>query len=341
MRICLCLFVFLLFGSCSTGPKTAGSENVERTEIDQLQQTREADLYPEERKDPAGKEPIYRRIRMGIYVYESGIEDIDWTYVPRRIDFFDSVGTQLSSFDIEKNNPYTRNQVPTLEDENYQWIDASIAYLDRTKKGHNSVDTVAVHHRAYIQLSHRSSLPVVGYHLIGLNRSYQAVSWHFSAVCLDEKGNVIARLENLPIDPVDFALSEDERYFCVTYGGLRGEELTRLNKSGMQLYSLLDNRLVYSDTADELHRFAGPSIYPRINFVGFSLIGNDFNRSDEAHLIFVDSATGELFTRQFSKEERIGLREITETGILIQDKKERRKNLISFKGEFKMEKINN
>src|SRR5690606_33897573 len=75
-------------------------------------------IYPRE-YSYRGKES-YNKMWKGVYAYSKSYSGEEWDLVISRIDFFDTLGRKISDFDVIKNNPYNKQTVPNMEDDNYQ-----------------------------------------------------------------------------------------------------------------------------------------------------------------------------------------------------------------------------
>lgn len=298
-------------------------------------------IYPREYADPWGK-VFYRKMWKGVYAYSKSYSGVAWDDVISRIDFFDTLGRKINEFDVLAHNPYNKRTVPDLEDENYQ------EYVYRTfipkswsegKPGYRPTS-----HYTYTQIPSSHSMPVIGYHLLG-GIEGGVIDWKFTAICLDEKGNILRRFENLDIDPYEFCVSENKEFFCVAYGGLRGEELTRLRNNGFRIYEIETGKLVYEMEVDGKHRIAGPAAddsYENIPFGSVGIQGNDFADRDDRSKIYIriDFNNRILYKRKLSQQEREALKGgYDKEGFIMEDPVTKKRWKLLYQKDFETEKF--
>ncbi len=291
-------------------------------------------VYPKEYTTSKGQER-YKKIYPGIYVYEKSYSKRDWDLELTRLDFFDTTGQKINSFDIRKNNPYTKETIPTLERGNYNsYIYDSFVPLDTIT---GKAKYKAEKHFTRSQIPASEGLPVVGYHLLAMSNAI--VDWKFTAICLDEKGNILRTFKDLNIDPYAFCMSENKKFFCVGFGGLRGENLTRLRNNGLRIYEIQTGKLVYELKVDERHTIAGPGCDYRYNHGRFSTRGNDFSKDLNRTIYTIDFDNREIYTRLFPYEEQRYIRDADKKGYIMLNKKTGKRWRLSYDKDFTLEKF--
>ena len=295
----------------------------------------ESDTPKEFFDDRGGK--AYVKLRKGVYAYRERTPGSDSGLSVVRIDFFDDANKLIGQFNTVENNPYNKHTVPLLEDENYQ----GYVYRDFVPKemtvGNSEYKPTSYY--TYIQLSGKRSMPVVGYHLLAGLDGRGVVDWKFTAICLDEKGNVLRKFEDLDIDPYTFCLSENKKFFCVAYGGLRGENLTRLRNNGFRIYEIDSGQLVYEMEMDREHTIYGPVVSSITGFVTASSTGNDFSNDLDDTFYIIDSERRRIFIKTLSYEEQKMIRGADEKGFIMKDPKTGREWKWLYEEDFAVEKF--
>lgn len=298
-------------------------------------------IYPREYVEPWGRE-AYRKMWKGVYVYSKSYSRKEWDDVISRIDFFDTLGRKINEFDVLGHNPYNKQTVPGLEDENYQ------EYVYRTfipkSYTQGSPEYKPTSHYTYIQIPSSPSMPVVGYHLLG-GIEGGVTDWKFTAICLDERGNILRKFENLDIDPYEFCVSENKKFFAVAYGGLRGEELTRLQNNGFRIYEIETGKLVYEMEVDKKHTISRPvadDSYENIPFASVGIKGNDFaDKGDKSKIyIRIDFNNRVLYKRILSQQEREALKDgYDKEGFVMKDRITKKRWKLLYREDFETEKF--
>ena len=295
-------------------------------------------VYPKEYDDPQGMER-YLKIREGVYAYSKSYSGIPYQDELSRLDFFDKTGKKINEFDVRKNNPYTNEAIPNLVAENYQAYVYN-SFIPKSETG----GKVEYAPKQYMTFSQRPSaeqdhIPVIGYHLLGSSHEGYISDWKFTAICLDEKGNILRKFENLDIDPYEFCISENKKFFCVAYGGLRGENLTRLRNNGFRIYDIETGELVYEISVDERHSILGPGIYSKIDFGVISISGNDFSDDIGVDEIIINYKKREIYKRRFKYEETKYMFGTDENGFNMYDRDNNRRWKLDYDKDFITEKF--
>ncbi|MFQ6610745.1 MAG: hypothetical protein ACE5D7_08100 [Fidelibacterota bacterium] len=298
-------------------------------------------IYPKEYHDARGRE-AYIKMWKGVYAYLDNFSGKDYDLVVARIDFFDTLGTRINEFDVLKNNPYNKERIANLEGDNYQAY-VYRAFMPKSLTSGKS-EYEPRHFYSYIQMPSSHSMPVIGYHLLGAIDG-GVTDWKFTAICLDEKGNVLRKFEDLDIDPYEFCLSENKKFFCVAYGGLRGENLTRLRNNGFRIYEVETGKMVYEMEVDEKHTISGPAAddsHENIPFGSVGIRGNDFADKDDRSKIYIriDFNNRVLYKRKLSQQEREALKGgYDKDGFVMEDPLTKRRWKLLYREDFEIEKF--
>ena len=298
-------------------------------------------IYPSEYEDTQGLER-YLKIREGVYVYSKSYSGRSYEDELSRLDFFNEKGEKISEFDIRKNNPYNKEAIPNLVAENYQ----AYVYNSFVSKSESEGKT-EYSPKQYMTFSQRPDaeqghLPVIGYHLLGSSHEGFISDWKFTAVCLDEKGNILRKFEDLDIDPYEFCVSENKKFFCVAYGGLRGENLTRLRNNGFRIYEIETGELVYEVNEDSKHGIFGPSpdnLSVNHFYGSFSITGNDF--SNDRSMIFnkIDFNLRLIYRKKVSYKDGKLIKGADKEGFIMNDPKTGKKWKLYYEKDFTIEKF--
>lgn len=293
--------------------------------------------YPRSYSDPWGRES-YNKIWKGVYAYSKSYSGEPWDLVISRIDFHDTLGRKINDFDVVGNNPYNKRTVPNLEDENYQ-EHVYRSFIPKTFT-EDQPEYEPSSYYTYTQMPSSQSMPVVGYHLLG-GIEGGVTDWMFTAICFDERGNILRKFENLDIDPYAFCVSENKKFFAVAYGGLRGEELTRLRNNGFRIYEIETGKLVYEMEVDGKHTIAAgcDCSYEHRIHGGFSIRGNDFSDSDEFEIVKIDFEDRRLFKRNLSIQERSSLIGGDKEGLIFRDPETKKRWKLLYQDNFEIEKF--
>ncbi len=276
-------------------------------------------IYPKEFQDGYGLES-YKKLHKGIYVYEKSDSDIHYSSVLRRLDFFDENGELIKEFDIRKNNPYTKKNM-NINNSNYTaYVYDSFSKIpskgEKKHKGevyYNSITQRTAHTEDHI--------PVISYQLIKMDDT-GVVGWECTNFCFDEKGNILRKFENLNIDPREFCISENKKFFCISYGGLRGENLTKLRNSGIRIYEIESGKLVYQLDLDDKHRISGPAPDNESlkNFYGvFGVKGNEYSSDRSKIYNMIDFELRMIYSKKISREERRKIKGSDKEGFIMKD----------------------
>lgn len=277
-------------------------QNIAMDTIKDKEQTKEIqpqiseNTYPKEYSSN-NYQKIYRRMWEGVYFYKEVKSDTDNTLVEFRLDFFDTLGQKIKEYDVMGNNPYNKKTVPNLVDENYQ-ASTYRTFIPKSYTQDKSEYQPTVYYTR-IEMPASETMPVVGYHLLGGMEEKGAsgiVDWRFTAVCFDEKGNIIRKFKDLDIDASTYCVSEDKKFFMVGYGGLRGENLTRLRNNGIRIYEIESGELVYEKEVDRKHDIGGPGLHSVPNFGGFNIAGNDFSQDKSIIMAYIDLRSRKIYT---------------------------------------------
>jgi hypothetical protein len=297
-------------------------------------------IYPRAYSDPWGRES-YNKMWKGVYAYSKSYSGEPWDLVISRIDFHDTLGGKINDFDVVGNNPYNKRTVPNLEDENYQ-EHVYRSFIPKTFT-EDQPEYEPSSYYTYTQMPSSQSMPVIGYHLLGAVEG-GVTDWKFTAICFDEQGNILRKFENLDIDPYGFCVSENKKFFAVAYGGLRGEELTRLRNNGFRIYEIETGNLVYEMEVDGKHTISGPvadNSYENVPFGSLGSRGNDFADIDNKKylVIKIDFNNRIIYRRKFLPEEKSKIVGVDAEGFFMRDPitKKRWKLLLEEKEGFEIE----
>lgn len=294
-------------------------------------------VYPREYTDGNGFQS-YRKMWKGVYVFSNNYSGAPWDEQISRIDFFDSLGRKLSHFDVRDHNPYLEEAVSELEEDKYQKF-----MFDRFIPKTVTVDKKEYEptfHYIYTQIPSSHSIPVVGFHRLGAIK-WAVTDWTFSAICLDEQGNILRMFTDLDIDPYEFCVSENKKFFCVAYGGLRGESLTQLRNSGFRIYEIETGDMVYEIEAgnkNDISAGCDCSFEERV-FGGFNIGGNDFSDDRSGTYFMIDFDNRAIYKRMFSYDERKFIVGGDREGFHMEDPVTRRRWKLLFTEEFDVEKF--
>lgn len=152
-----------------------------------------------------------------------------------RIDQYDEAGNLKYAFDLEANNPIVAKQHPNMLG---YMIPGYYALPD------DYVVAPGNHSIAYEILTSNSGMPVAGYRQYVLDTFSQAIDVSFTALFLDENGQV-ADTMFLPLDIYEFSRSSDGRFFAVTCGGPNGPNGIKYREETFLLFDLEDKSLIY------------------------------------------------------------------------------------------------
>lgn len=290
-------------------------------------------IYPEEYIDTKGME-FYRKVMKGIYVYSKSYSGVAYNDEITRLDFFNEQGNKINEYNALTNNPYNKQSIPTLIRGNYEAY-VYDSYVDKSDT-EGKIEFLPTEYYTFTRISSSEGLPIVGYNLLGL-KDNQVVDWKFTAVCFDEKGSILKVFKDLDIDANNFCVSENKKFFCVTYGGLKGEDLTQLRKSGFRIYDIVTGELVYELNVDGNHYIVGPGSDNKGK--GFdtgiiSISGNDFSKEEIRKIIFINFNHRILYSRLFKYDEQENILDRDFEGLKMYDAVNHRRWKLYFDKDF-------
>lgn len=298
----------------------------------------EDSIYPKEYTH-ANYHNFYKKVMKGVYVFADSPDDDPGNAELLRLDFFDEKGNKINEFDIKAHNPYTKDRIPTIKRDNYGgYVYRSYIALSESEKH----GLKATEHYTYSQMPSSEGNPVIGYHVLGSVEGKGVVDWKFTAACMDEKGNVLREFKDLDIDAREFCMSENKEFFCVSYGGLRGENLTRLINDGFRIYEIETGEIVYEVNVDNRHTISGP--YPdnslsNFPYGGIGIKGNDFSNDRSKEYINFDFNSRKIYRKKLSYETMKSISGADKEGFLMKDKKTGKKWKLYYDKDFRLEKF--
>lgn len=341
--------VFLVFLGCG-GVKSVADKEIKKnattnnvTEKEEIEHSTQPkgrssldSIYPKEYHDAWGREGYYK-IRKGVYVYLKSHSGREYDSELTRFDFFDIEGKIIKSYDVRASNPYNKESIPTLVRDNYEsYIYDSYIPKEKTR---GKPEYARKHFtRSQMPSTLADKHAVVGYHLLETRNGF-VVDWKFTAVCMDEKGEVLRIFKDLDIDPYEFCLSEDKKFFCVSYGGLRGENLTRLRNNGFRIYEIETGLIVYELNVDEKHTIAGPRPSSRYNTIVLSILGNDFSDDRDRDYLKISCSKREIYRRLFPYKLRNSIYNPQKDGVIIRNHITGEKAKLYYIKDFKISKF--
>ncbi|MCB0554563.1 MAG: hypothetical protein KDD02_13520 [Phaeodactylibacter sp.] len=163
-----------------------------------------------------------------------------------KIDFFDMNNQLQGSFDILTNNPYKPEQYSKFLAEGY--MDVGHSVVDRRSAPdydwRKDVKQYATWTDTY-ENPYCGTL-CVAYYLQALDQELTLLGVVATFVLLDERGNEIARFE----DVEDVFLGEglvtcDGKYFCLRYGGAFTEEFGRMYNDHLRIYDIATREIIF------------------------------------------------------------------------------------------------
>jgi hypothetical protein len=265
--------------------------------------------------DTLGRFNWYNEMYNGIYWYGQGKgyfgQDVEFV----RIDFYDSIGLKINEFDIQANNPFGKKDVSGNN---------TIFFKEEFVK--MKTDTV-IYEKSQIkyifkeQLSSTGELPVVGYHRVKVNgdQNGEYLNWTFSAVCLNEVGEIVHTLSDLDIDPVSFSMSNDKKFLAITFGGLRGENLEKMRNSGFRLYNLETRKIVFEILCDDYHTTGGTAWNDEYECFVVSVEENELGApfEDDYTYYIIYPEAGVVYSKIFYPEQKAKIIGADRSGFII------------------------
>lgn len=168
------------------------------------------------------------------------VENDKKTNFPIKINYFDSTGRLLNSFNIIENNPYNKLEYPILKKDKYGLIIYDMTKVSKSeavkalspkyieqkssfKKSDSDLNTpslTSLKSRVVYSGEFRDdSFRIVSYSLMAYEHDEYPISFKSNIFVLNNKGNIIANLPDINTETNLPKITNDGGYIVFTYGG--------------------------------------------------------------------------------------------------------------------------
>lgn len=219
--------------------------------------------------------------------------------LPFKLEYYDSTYTRLlNTFDIRKDNPYTKEKNPKIEIE--QFYDAEIGFA------HSIDSSSAVIYWTYVKV-HTCENGYIGiaYQLHHRNRNNALIKIESDLVVLNSEGLMVFRERGLDFEASPTLVTHDGLYFVVQFGAITDMQNypQKLKNRGFRIYDIVLKNLIYEEQAKSpLGYYDAVVEDAESSLVISSKRENEFDDSKNTIRLF-DLNQRKVYVRDFSVDE--------------------------------------
>lgn len=219
--------------------------------------------------------------------------------LPCKLEYYDSTYTRLlNTFDIRKDNPYTKEKNPKIEIE--QFYDAEIGFA----RSQDSSEATTFWTTAYVRVFENGYAGIT-YQLQHRNVKNALIKIESDLVVLNSEGVILFREKGLDFEASPTLITRDGRYFAVQFGVAEDMQHypRKIHNEGFRIYELASGEIIYEEQAKTpLGYYHGV-----IEDSGSTLLKaskrENINNDSENIVQLIDLDHKKIYVRKFSKEE--------------------------------------
>ena len=247
--------------------------------------------------------------------------------VPNRLESYSDNGNLIYSFDIDKNNPYTRGKYPNIEHEFY--YEAEVGFAPKEKRQQAEVNNRAAHYWTNIgvyETQGKCGYISVAYTLTGLNKNGAQLFEKTTLVVLDVKGNTIFELKNSPFVPWSILITKDKKYTVLNVGGSQNinDMSDKLSEDAVIFFDNTTKNEIYREySAKNMRGFGGSIEVDKLicdENIDLELEHSDTTYADTKVIYDINNRV--RYSKKFTKKERRQCSNYTDAKLLTVDIKQ-------------------
>ncbi len=219
--------------------------------------------------------------------------------LPYKLEYYDSTYTQLlNSFDIRKDNPYTKEKNPRIEIE--QFYDAEIGFA----RSSDSSEVTTYWTTAYTHVFENGYTGIT-YQLQYRNMKNALIKIESDLVVLNSEGLVVFREKGLDFEANPALVTRDGRYFAVRFGGLEDMQHypRKLHSEGFRIYELASGEIIYEEQAKTPLGYYHGVVEDACSTLLKASKRDNISDDSENTVQLIDLHQKKIYARKFSKEE--------------------------------------
>jgi hypothetical protein len=219
--------------------------------------------------------------------------------LPCKLEYYDSTYTRLlNTFDIRKDNPYTKEKNPKIEIE--QFYDAEIGFA--RSQDSSEATTYWTYVKAH---TCENGYTGIAYQLHHRNRNNALIKIESDLVVLNSEGLMIFRERGLDFEASPTLVTHDGLYFVVQFGAITDMQNypQKLKNRGFRIYDIVLKKIIYEEQAKSpLGYYDAVVEDAESSLVISSKRENEFDDSKNTIRLF-DLNQRKVYVRDFSVDE--------------------------------------
>ena len=219
--------------------------------------------------------------------------------LPCKLEYYDSTFTRLlNTFDIRKDNPYTKEKNPKIEIE--QFYDAEIGFARPGDSSEATIYWTTAYPRVF-----ENGYAGITYQLQHRNVKSTLIKIESDLVVLNSEGLVVFRERGLGFDADPSLITRDGRYFVVKFGGLEDMQHypRKIQNEGFRIYDLITGAIIYEEQAKTPLGYYHGVIEDSGSTLLKATKRENINNDSENIVQLIDLDHKKIYVRKFSKEE--------------------------------------